>query len=154
MLKGDCDLCPDLQICDKSFQDLANGANYYQAIVDLGKFEGYLSTDEVINLITQPSFPQRAGSLCQGVIDEPFKTRKRMVDANEKHSNCFGPEKSYKLSKHGTTTKSLRYKKCLSKAPDVSRPCSPDHKKADKKGKGKVCLNCILIYISFWLVKL
>ena len=119
VVKEDCDLCPDSEICDKSFQ----------AIVDLGKFEGYLSTDEVINLISQPSFPQRAGSLCQGVIDKPFKTRKRKVDANEKRSNSFGPEKSYKPSKNDTTTKSLPY--------------SLDHKKADKKGKGKVCLDFI-----------
>ena len=146
-VKEERDLFPDSQICDKTFQSLASGADYYETTVDLSKFEsdemaGYLSRDEVINLIPHPYFTQRAGSLCQGVIDMAFKARKRkgLID---KHCDSFSQEKSRKPYKKGTTRKSPLYMNCMLTAPDGSRLCTLDHKKADwyiDRGLGKVCL--------------
>ena len=139
-VKGDCDLFPDSQICDKSFQSLASGAYYYETTVDLSKFEsdemaGYLSRDEVISLISDQYFTQRAGSLCQGVIDMPFKARKRKVD---KDSNS----KSHYPSKNGTAKKSPLSITCMSVARDGL--CSQNGKKVDwyiNKGLVKVFLD-------------
>ena len=138
----------DSQICDTSSPSLASGADYYETTVDLSNFEcdemaGYLSRDEVISLISDPYFAQRAGSLCQGVIDVAFKARKRkgLID---KDSNSLSPEKSRKPYKKGTTRKSPLYMNCMLTAPDGSRLCTLDHKKADwyiARGLGKVCLH-------------
>ena len=54
----------------------------YEATVDLNKFEspemeGYLFMDEVTNFLTDPCFTQRAGSLCQGVVDIAFRGKKK-----------------------------------------------------------------------------
>ena len=146
--KGEHYLFPDSQICDKTFQRMASGADYYETTVDLSKFEsdevaGYLSRDEVISLISDPYFAQRAGSLCQGVIDMAFKARKRkgLID---KDSNSFSQEKSRKPYKKGTTRKSPLYMNCMLTAPDGSKLCTLDHKKADwyiDRGLGKVCLH-------------
>ena len=149
-VKGDCDLCPDSQIiCNICFQDLANGADYYETTVDLSRFEsdemeGYLLRDEVINLISHPYITQRAASLCQGVIDVAFKERKKRVSLSDKGSNSFSPEKSHKPSKNGTIRKSPLYMNCMLTAPDGSTLCTLDRKKADwyiGKGIGKVCLH-------------
>ena len=150
VVKEECDLFPDSQICGKTFQSLASGADYYETTVDLSKFEsdemaGYLSRDKVIGLISDPYFTQRAGSLCQGVIDMSFKARKRkgLID---KDSNSFGQEKSRKPYKKGTTRKSPLYMNCMLTAPDGSRLCTLDHKKADwyiDRGLGKVCLHVV-----------
>ena len=158
VVKGDRDLFSDSQICDKSFQSVASGSYYYETMVDLSKFEsdemaGYLSRDEVISLISDPYFAQRAGSLCQGVIDMAFKARKRkgLID---KDSNSFGPEKSHKPYKKGTTRKSPLYMNCMLTAPDGSRLCTLDHKKADwyiARGLGKVCLHGVFSQLCPWL---
>ena len=149
-VKGDRDLCPDSQIiCDISFQDLANGGDYYETTVDLSRFEsdemaGYLLRDEAINLISDPYITQRAASLCQDMIDMAFKERKKRVSLNDKGSNPFSPEKTHKPSKNGTIRKSPLYMNCMLTAPDGSTLCTLDRKKADwyiGKGIGKVCLH-------------
>ena len=147
-VKGEYNLFPDFQICDKPFQRMSSGADYYETTVDLSKFEsdempGYLSRDEVMNLIPDPYFTQRAGLLCQGVIDMPFEARKRK-GLTDKDSNSFTPEKSCKPYKKGTTRKSPLYMNCMLTAPDGSKLCTLDHKKADwyiDRGLGKVCLH-------------
>ena len=155
VVKGEHDLFPDSQICDKTFQRMASVADYYETTVDLSKFEsdemaGYLSRDEVISLISDPYFAQRAGSLCQGVIDMAFKARKRkgLID---KDSNSFSQEKSRKPYKKGTTRKSPLYMNCMLTAPDGSKLCTLDHKKADwyiDRGLGKVCLHDVFTVMS------
>ena len=132
-------------------EDLANGLGYYETTVDLLKFESdemerYFSRDEVINLISDPYFAQSAGLLCQGLIDVAFKARKRKVVSNDKHSISSDPEKLQKPSKNGTVRKSPLYKNCVLTAPDGSRLCTLDRKKADwyiDKALGKVCLDCV-----------
>ena len=149
-VKGEHDLFPDSQICDKPFQSLASGAYYYETTVDLSKFEsdemaGYLSRDKVVSLISDPYFAQRAGSLCQGVIDMAFEARK-MKGLTDKDSSSFTPEKSRKPYKKGTTRKSPLYMNCMLTAPDGSKLCTLDHKKADwyiDRGLGKVCLHVV-----------
>ena len=146
-VKGEYNLFPDFQICDKPFQRMSSGADYYETTVDLSKFEsdemeGYLSRDEVFNLISHPYFNQTAGSLCQGLIDMAFKARKRKVI--DKDINSFSHEKSCKPYKKGTTRKSPLYMNCMLTAPDGSKLCTLDHKKADwyiDRGLGKVCLH-------------
>ena len=140
VVKGDCDLFPDSQICDKSFQSLASGADYYETTVDLIKFEsdemaGYLSRDELISLISDPYFAQRAGSLCQGVIDMAFKARKRKVDKDSNSKSHYPP-------KNGRAKKSPLSITCMSAARDGL--CSQNGKKVDwyiNKGLVKVFLD-------------
>lgn len=126
-----------------NFRDFCNedeGTNQSSSIrnecyrVDLSKFEtdemaGYLSSDEVIGIISDPHFTQRAGLLCQDVIDVAFK------------GNALRPAKSNKSSKKGTTRKSPLYMNCMLTAPDGSRLCGVNLEKADwyiNKGLGKV----------------
>lgn len=134
---------------DVCIEDFTDGFGHYETTVNLSKFEseemeGYLSTDKVINLISDPSFAQRAGSLCQGLIDIPLKARKRKDGSNDKHSSPSDPDKLQKSSKNGTTRKSLLYKNCILTAPDGSRLCCLDRKRADwyiDKELGKVCVD-------------
>ncbi|XP_015770405.1 PREDICTED: exonuclease 3'-5' domain-containing protein 2-like [Acropora digitifera] len=117
-------------------EDLADGfGHYYKTTINLSKFEseemdGYLSTDEVINLISHPKFAQWAGSLCQGLIDIPSKARKRKGGSSDKHSISY-PQKLQMPSKNASTRKSPLYKNCILTAPDGSRLCCLDRKKAD-----------------------
>ena len=79
------------QICGKPFQNLISGVDYYETTVELNKFEskkmeGYLSRDKVIGLLAHPGFTQTADSLCQSMLDVPFKERKKKVVAKTKDS--------------------------------------------------------------------
>ena len=140
VVKGDHDLSSDSQICDNSFPSLASGADYYETTVDLSNFEsdemaGYLTRDEVISLISDPYFTQRAGVLCQGVIDKPFKARKRKVDKDSNSKSHYPP-------KNGTAKKSPLSITCTSAAQDGL--CSQNGKKVDwyiNKGLVKVFLD-------------
>ncbi|XP_068712729.1 exonuclease 3'-5' domain-containing protein 2-like isoform X3 [Montipora foliosa] len=120
-------LCGDSKIC-------------YEATVDLNKFEspemeGYLFMDEVTNFLTDPCFTQRAGSLCQGVVDIAFRGKKKNFvsndeDEKDEFSSCSA-EKPRKPYKKGTTRKTPLYMNCMLAAPDGSRLCTLDRKKAD-----------------------
>lgn len=133
----------DFSFRDPYIEDLANDFGCYETAVNLSKFEseemeGYLSTDEVINLFSDPYFAQRAGSLCQGLTDIPFKVRKRYTTQGK------NKEKWQMSSKNGATRKSPLYKNCILTAPDGSRLRCLDRKKADwyiDKELGKVCLD-------------
>ena len=133
----------DFSFGDLCIEDLANDFGRYETTVNLAKFEseemeGYLSTDEVINLISDPYFAQRAGSLCQGLTDIPFKARKRYATQGKKK------EKWQMSSKSGAARKSPLYKNCILTTPKGSRLCCLDRKKADwyiEKELGKVCLD-------------
>ncbi|XP_068759380.1 exonuclease 3'-5' domain-containing protein 2-like isoform X3 [Montipora capricornis] len=120
-------LCGDSKIC-------------YEATVDLNKFEspemeGYLFMDEVTNFLRDPCFTQRAGSLCQGVVDIAFREKKKNFvsndeDEKDEFSSCSA-EKPPKPYKKGTTRKTPLYMNCMLAAPDGSRLCTLDRKKAD-----------------------
>ncbi|XP_068712618.1 exonuclease 3'-5' domain-containing protein 2-like [Montipora foliosa] len=120
-------LCGDSKIC-------------YEATVDLNKFEspemeGYLFMDEVTNFLRDPCFTQRAGSLCQGVVDIAFRGKKKNFvsndeDEKDEFSSCSA-EKRPKPYKKGTTRKTPLYMNCMLAAPDGSRLCTLDRKKAD-----------------------
>ena len=121
--------------------------DYYETTVDLSKFEsdemaGYLSREEVISLISDPYFTQRAGLLCEGVIEMAFKGRKE-VPSKKKSStgNPCSTGKSNTSSINAATRKSPLYEECMLTAPDGSRLCSVKRDKADwyiDKGLGKV----------------
>ena len=125
--KGDHDLSSDSQICDTSSPSLASGADYYETTVDLSNFEcdemaGYLSRDEVISLISDPYFTQRAGLLYKDVINKPFKARKRKVDKDSNSKSHYPP-------KNGTAKNSPLSIADMSAAQDGL--CSQNGKKVD-----------------------
>ena len=110
----------------------------YEVTADLNKLEsdeaeGYFSTEQVIKLLQDPYFSQRARSLCHGVVDFAFKERKRkaITKENEKNKECGTEKTSIKPYKRGTVRKSPLYMNCMLAAPDGSRLCTLDRKKAD-----------------------
>ena len=144
------DLCGDSKIC-------------YEATVDLNKFEspemeGYLFMDEVTNFLTDPCFTQRAGSLCQGVVDIAFRGKKKNFVSNDEEekdefSSCSA-EKTRKPYKKGTTRKTPLYMNCMLAAPDGSRLCTLDRKKADwyiERGIGMMFSHFLVFKFRFGL---
>ena len=123
-----------------------------EVTADLGKLEsgdaeGYFSREQVINLLQDPYFSQRACSLCHGVIDLGFKERKRKGITKEKDKNkdCSTENTSIKPYKSGTVRKSPLYMNCMLAAPDGSRLCTLDRKKADwyiEKEIGELRVQC------------
>ena len=110
----------------------------YEVTADLNKLEsgeaeGYLSREQVIKLLQDSYFSQRACSLCHGVVDLAFKERKRKAIAKEKEKNkeCTTEKSLIKPYKRGTVRKSPLYMNCMLAAPDGSRLCTLDRKKAD-----------------------
>ena len=154
------------QICGKVPQNAGNcnGHDFdveyevYNIIADLSKWEsgydekkGYLVREEVVDLLQDSFFCQRASSLCKGVTDLGFKDKKGTVMAIEKDDKKEDPGEllDRKPYKRGTIRKSPLYMNCMLTAPDGSRLCTLDRKKADwyiEKGIGRsmptlFCLN-------------
>ena len=126
----------DSRTCSKALQDL--GSECYQVTAVLNKLEseeaeGYLSREEVTILLQDPLFSQRASSLCKGVVDFAFKEGKRKVKTrpNGKANEQSWLTKDRKPYKRGTSRKSPLYMNCMLAAPDGSRLCTLDRKKAD-----------------------
>lgn len=130
----------------------------YEVTADLNKLEseeaeGYLSRDQVVKLLQDPYFSQRACSLCHGVVDFAFKERKRKAIAKEKEKNkeCSTEKTSIKPYKRGTVRKSPLYMNCMLAAPDGSRLCTLDRKKADwyiEKEIGELMSTELLLHIA------
>ena len=156
------------QTCGKVLQnsDNSNGHDFdvecevYNIIADLSKWEsghygkeGYLVKEEVVDLLQDAFFCQRASSLCKGVIDLAFKAKTGPVVTIERDSKKedLGEIMDRKPYKRGTIRKSPLYMNCMLAAPDGSRLCTLDRKKADwyiEKGIGRslatlFCLNQI-----------
>lgn len=154
------------QTCGKVLQSAENSNGHefdvecevYNIIADLSKWEsghdgkeGYLVREEVVDLLQDSFFCQRASSLCQGVIDLAFKDKKGPVMVIEKDNKKEDPGEilDRKPYKRGTIRKSPLYMNCMLAAPDGSRLCTLDRKKADwyiEKGIGRsiatlFCLN-------------
>lgn len=148
------------QTCDKVLRNAGNcnGHDFdvecevYNIIADLSKWEsehdgkeGYLVREEVVDLLQDSFFCQRASSLCKGVIDLGFKDKKGPVMAIEKDNKKEDPVEilDRKPYKRGTIRKSPLYMNCMLAAPDGSRLCTLDRKKADwyiEKGIGRSIL--------------
>lgn len=125
---------------------------------DLSKLEsehdedkGYLHQEEVLSLLQDSFFCQRASSLCQGVTDVSFRNVKISTAAKDKSKRKEGVTEmcDRKPYKRGTIRKSPLYMNCMLAAPDGSRLCTLDRKKADwyiEKGFGKekqpTCISC------------
>ena len=140
----------------QDFKDLSQGYTFdvecdvYNAMTDLSKWEsgyeedeGYVTREEVVDLLQDSSFCQRARSLCHGVIDLAFKNNKKTAPTKENDKKKEDTEvqlsdrKSYKRV---TARQSPLYMNCMLAAPDGSRLCTLDRKKADwyiEKGIGK-----------------
>ena len=126
--------------------ELASGC--YEVTADLKKLEleeaeGYLSKEDVINLLENPLFSQRASSLCQGVVDLAFKEKKKKATAKEKDNikEYICEKNNRKPYKRMSPRKSPLYMNCMLAAPDGSRLCTLDRKKADwyiQKGIGEL----------------
>ena len=154
------------QTCEKVLQNADNSNGHesdvecevYNIIADLTKWEsghdgkeGYLVREEVVDLLQDSFFCQRASSLCKGFIDLAFKAKTGPVMAVEKGSKKedLGEILDRKPYKRGTIRKSPLYMNCMLAAPDGSRLCTLDRKKADwyiEKGIGRsiatlFCLN-------------
>ena len=115
----------------------------YEVTADLNKMvseggEGYFPREEVIKLLQDTSFCQKANSLCQGVTDLAFKHKKEKVttkrntkendEANE-YPSIAADKKACKGT--GTVRKSPLYMNCMLAAPDGSKLCTLNRKKAD-----------------------
>ena len=154
------------QTCGKVSQNAGNcnGHDFdveyevYNIIADISKWEsgydgkeGYLVREQVVDLLQDSFFCQRASSLCKGVTDLGFKDKKGPVMAIEKEDKKEEPGEllDRKPYKRGTIRKSPLYMNCMLAAPDGSRLCTLDRKKADwyiEKGIGRsistlFCLN-------------
>ena len=126
--------------------ELASGC--YEVTADLKKLEleeaeGYLSKEDVINLLEDPLFSQRVSSLCQGVVDLAFKEKKKKAIAKEKDNikEHICEKNNRKPYKRMSPRKSPLYMNCMLAAPDGSRLCTLDRKKADwyiQKGIGEL----------------
>ena len=147
----------DSRICHNVLQnseDFSHGFAFdldfdvYNVTADLNKWEsghdedkGYLVREEVIDLLQDSFYCQRASSLCHGVVDFAFKDKKRAVKAKDKDKKKGDPvETSDRKPYKGTIRKSPLYMNCMLEAPDGSRLCTLDRKKADwyiDKGIGK-----------------
>ena len=139
------------RICGKVIQDFVERTDlesgFCGVTADLNKLEledakGYLSREEVIHLLQDPLIFQRASSLCQGVVDLAFKERKRkdLTKDNGRTKECSSEMTNIKPYKRGTVRKSPLYMNCMLAAPDGSRLCTLDRKKADwyiEKGIGE-----------------
>ena len=146
------------QICGKVLQnaessfyghDFGAECEVYNIVADLSKWEsrhdrkeGYLVTEEVMDLLQDSFFCQRASSLCQGVTDLAFKDKKGPVTTKEKDKKKEDPGEvlERKPYKRGTIRKSPLYMNCMLAAPDGSRLCTLNRKKADwyiEKGIGR-----------------
>ena len=157
------------QVCGKLLQKAEDSHGHefdvecevYSIIADLSKCEsghngkeGYLVREEVVDLLQDSFFCQRASSLCKGVTDLAFKDKKRPVMDIEKNNKKEDPGEilDRKPYKRGTIRRSPLYMNCMLAAPDGSRLCTLDRKKADwyiEKGIGEstatlFCLNSIL----------
>ena len=142
--EDDCRICS--QVSQEPFHvdafDLE--CDCYEVTADLVKFEsegvsGYLSREEVINLVQNVSFCEKASSLCKGVTDLAFKNRKGKVTTEAKTKECPSEKTDRKAYKRGTVRKTPMYMNCMLAAPDGSRLCTVDRKKADwyiEKGIG------------------
>ena len=143
----------------KLLQNLGNFSTNYiddgeegidELTADLSKWEsvgntsqGYLDFTEVTNVLTDSAFYQRAVSLCQGIVDLPFKQTKvkdsgQNHGSKETHAGITG-KPSGKPYKAGTIRKSPLYMNCMLAAPDGTMLCTLDRKKADwyvEKGIG------------------
>lgn len=149
------------QICGKVLQnaedpfyghDFGAECEVYNIVADLSKWEswherkeGYLVTEEVMDLLQDSFFCQRASSLCQGVTDLAFKGKKGPITTKEKDNKKEDPGEilDRKPYKRGTIRKSPLYMNCMLAAPDGSRLCTLDRKKADwyiEKGIGRSIL--------------
>lgn len=159
------------QICDKVVQNTENSfyghdfgveCEVYNIVADLSKWEsrhdrkeGYLVTEEVIDLLQDSFFCQRASSLCQGVTDLAFRDKKGPVITKEKDNKKedSGEILDRKPYKRGTIRKSPLYMNCMLAAPDGSRLCTLDRKKADwyiEKGIGELtCLDPYTVQLKF-----
>lgn len=149
----------DSRICDQVVQNLEDWSNgftfdvefdVYNIKADLNKWElgddgdkGYLLKEEILHLLRDSFFCQRASSLCQGVVDLAFKNVKRDIkekDKSKKKGDTVREVSDRKPYKRGTIRKSPLYMNCMLAAPDGSRLCTLDRKKADwyiEKGIGK-----------------
>ena len=137
------------QICGKVLQNTGNSSyvhdfgvecEVYNIIADLSKWEsrhnrkeGYLVREEVVDLLQDSFFCQRASSLCKGVTDLAFKGKKGPITTKEKDNEKdeAGEILDRKPYKRGTVRKSPLYMNCMLAAPDGSRLCTLDRKKAD-----------------------
>lgn len=151
----------DPRICGNVVQDFLKRtdfeSDYCGVTANLNKLElehakGYLSREEVIHLLQDPLFFQRASSLCQGVVDLGFKEikRKALTKDNGKTKECCSEMTNIKPYKRGTVRKSPLYMNCMLAAPDGSRLCTLDRKKADwyiEKGIGEFGQRWQLFYI-------
>ncbi|KAL9959867.1 hypothetical protein ACROYT_G033231 [Oculina patagonica] len=154
----------------KDFKDFSHGlmfdveSDVYNIMADLSKWEsryeedeGYLTREEVIDLLQDSFFCQRASSLCQGVVDLAFKDKKRKAPTKENDKKKDDAEtqisNSLKPYKRGIGRKSPLYMNCMLAAPDGSRLCTLDRKKADwyiKRGIGKLtCLDPYTVQLKF-----
>lgn len=152
------------KICGKVLQNSGDSScghdfdveyEVYNITADLSKWEsghdkkeGYLVREEVVDLLQDPFFCQRASSLCKGVIDLAFKDKKGPVTAKEKDNKKQEPGEilDRKPYNRGTIRQSPLYMNCMLAAPDGSRLCTLDRKKADwyiEKGIGKSTLFCL-----------
>ncbi|KAJ7370831.1 Exonuclease 3'-5' domain-containing protein 2 [Desmophyllum pertusum] len=160
----------DSRICQNIFQnseDFSHGFAFnldfdvYNVTADLNKLEsghdedkGYLVREEVIDLLQDSFYCQRASSLCHGVVDFAFKDKKRAVKAKEKDKKKGDTvETSDRKPYKGTIRKSPLYMNCMLAAPDGSRLCTLDRKKADwyiDKGIGHLtCLEPYTVQLKF-----
>ena len=108
-VKEDSYLCFDSPICDKRFQDLVNGIDYFETTVDLNTFEckertEYLSQDKVIGFLAHSTLALlkwQAPSVRMCLIYHFQESKKKVVkekkDSKEECSlriqrshKCFG----------------------------------------------------------------
>lgn len=160
--------CSNSRMCDHDEQKLEEYNNgfifdtqeldVFNFTADLSKLEsehdedkGYLHQEEVLSLLQDSFFCQRASSLCQGVTDVSFRNVKISTAAKDKSKRKEGVTEmcDRKPYKRGTIRKSPLYMNCMLAAPDGSRLCTLDRKKADwyiEKGFGKekqpTCISC------------
>lgn len=140
---------------DQKLKEYSNGfifdteeLDVFTFTADLKKLEsehdddkGYLRQEEVLSLLQDSVFCQRASSLCQGVVDVSFKNVESITDKDKsKKQENVTEMHNRKPYKRGTIRKSPLYMNCMLAAPDGSRLCTLDRKKADwyiEKGIGK-----------------
>ena len=104
------------------------------------KDKGYLCQEEVLFLLQDPVFCQRASSLCQEV-DSVYCNVKSITDKDKSKKQEDEAETcDVEQIRRGPCRKSPLYMKCMLAAPDGSTLCTVDRKKADwyiGKGIGK-----------------
>ena len=139
------DVVPDAVDCTSvcTFDEEDISFDGYKVTADLNKMvseggEGYFPREEVIKLLQDMSFCQRAHSLCQGVTDLAFKHKKGKVttkrntkenDGANEYPSIATDKKAYKGTR--TVRKSPLYMNCMLAAPDGSKLCTLSRKKAD-----------------------